>query len=98
MALPGVKTAEGVPCSPIRDMTNTSSWTNSFDNIQCYDALKVNALVNEIAGKTHKGVQPRIPAVFGMNFQSVYIGESVLEPNVGTGGYRIRRPHRVMNC
>ncbi len=88
VALPGVKTAEGVPCSPIRDMTNTSSWTNSFDNIQCYDALKVNALVNEIAGKTHKGVEARIPAVFGMNFQSVYIGESVLEPNVGTGGYK----------
>jgi Type I phosphodiesterase / nucleotide pyrophosphatase len=88
VALPGVKTAEGVPCSPIRDTTNTSSWTNSFANIQCYDALKVNALLNEIAGKTHKGAEARIPAVFGMNFQAVYTGESVNEPNVGTGGYK----------
>jgi Type I phosphodiesterase / nucleotide pyrophosphatase len=88
VALPGVKTAEGVPCSPIRDTTNTSSWTNSFANIQCYDALKVNALLNEIAGKTHNGAEARIPAVFGMNFQAVYTGESVYEPNVGTGGYK----------
>jgi hypothetical protein len=88
VALPGIKTAEGVPCSPIRDMTNTSSWTNSFTNIQCYDALKVDALLNEIAGKTHKGTSARVPALFGMNFQAVYIGESVNEPNVGTGGYK----------
>lgn len=86
--LPGVTTSEGVSCATIRDTSNVSSWTNSFDNIQCYDALKVDALLNEIAGKTHTGASAETPALFGMNFQAVYIGESVYEPNVGTGGYK----------
>jgi Type I phosphodiesterase / nucleotide pyrophosphatase/Sulfatase len=86
--LPGVTTATGVSCAAIPDTVGSlSSWTNSFANIQCYDALKVQALLNEIAGKTHDGVPAEIPALFGMNFQSVYIGESVNEPTVGTGGY-----------
>lgn len=88
VALPGVTTAEGASCSAIRDTSNTSSWTGSFENIQCYDALKVQALLNQIAGKTHNGAPARVPAVFGMNFQAVYIGESVSEPGVATGGYQ----------
>jgi Type I phosphodiesterase / nucleotide pyrophosphatase len=86
--LPGVKTATGVSCGTIPDMVGSlSSWTNSFANIQCYDALKVQALLNEIAGKTHNGAPAEVPALFGMNFQSVYIGESVSEPGVAKGGY-----------
>jgi hypothetical protein len=86
--LPGVKTAEGASCATIRDqVASLSSWTNSFDNIQCYDALRVKALLNEIAGKTHNGAPATTPAVFGMNFQSVYFGQSLSEPNVATGGY-----------
>jgi len=27
--------------------------TNSFANIQCYDAIKVDAILNEIGGKNH---------------------------------------------
>jgi len=89
VALPGVTTAEGASCSSIRDTIGSlSSWTNSFENIQCYDALKVQALLNEIAGKTHAGKAAEVPALFGMNFQAVYIGESVFEPGVGTGGYQ----------
>ncbi len=88
IALPGVTTSEGVSCANIRDTTNESSWTNSFKNIQCYDALKVKALRNEIAGKTHNGARAQIPAVFGMNFQAVYIGESVNETGVAKGGYQ----------
>ena len=88
IALPGVTTSEGAACDPIRDTVGTSSWTSSFENIQCYDALKVKALLNEIAGKTHSGAPAKIPALFGMNFQSVYIGESVDEPTVASGGYK----------
>ncbi len=89
VALPGVTTAEGASCGTIRDTTGSlSSWTNSFANIQCYDALKVKALLNEIAGKTHKGGAAVTPAVFGMNFQSVYFGQSLNEPSVGVGGYK----------
>jgi Type I phosphodiesterase / nucleotide pyrophosphatase len=89
VALPGVQTADGASCATIRDPTaDLSSWTNSFLNIQCYDALKVKALLNEIAGETHMGAPAQVPAVFGMNFQAVYIGESLNEPTVGAGGYQ----------
>jgi hypothetical protein len=88
IALPGIRTSEGVSCATIRDMSQLGSWTSSFENIQCYDALKVHALLNEIAGKTHNGKPAMTPAVFGMNFQAVYFGESLNEPNVGAGGYK----------
>jgi hypothetical protein len=87
--LPGIKTSQGIACAPIRDTANApSAWNASFANIQCYDALKVGALLNEIAGKTHNGAPARKPAVFGMNFQAVYVGQSVSEPGVGNGGYQ----------
>ena len=86
--LPGVKTLAGVACDPIRDPVGTSAWNASFENIQCYDAIKVYGLLNQIAGKTHSGTPSVVPAVFGMNFQSVYVGESVYEAGVGTGGYK----------
>jgi hypothetical protein len=86
--LPGVKTVDGVSCDPIRDPLGTSAWNASFENIQCYDAIKVYALINEINGKTHMGAPAQVPAVFGMNFQSVYVGESVNESGVGAGGYK----------
>jgi hypothetical protein len=88
VALPGVTTALGVACNPIRDTAGASAWNSSFENIQCYDALRVNALLNQIAGKTHNGKAAQVPAVFGMNFQSVYFGQSLSEPGVGAGGYQ----------
>lgn len=64
--LPGVTTSQGVSCATVRDTVGSlSSWTNSFANIQCYDALKVKALLNEIAGRTHNGGAATIPAVLG---------------------------------
>jgi hypothetical protein len=86
--LPGVKTLEGISCDPVRDTVSTSGWNSSFANIQCYDAIKVYALINEINGKTHMGAPAQVPAVFGMNFQSVYVGESVSEAGVAVGGYK----------
>jgi Type I phosphodiesterase / nucleotide pyrophosphatase len=86
--LPGVKTSEGASCATIRDTGSLSGWNNSFLNIQCYDALRVNALLNQIAGKTHNGREAETPAVFGMNFQAVYAGQILVEPGVGSGGYK----------
>jgi hypothetical protein len=86
--LPGVTTIDGVPCDPIRDKASLGGWNSSFENIQCYDAIKVYALLNQIAGKTHSGAPAVVPAVFGMNFQSVYVGESVNEAGVAVGGYK----------
>jgi hypothetical protein len=87
VALPGVKTSLGVSCATVRDAT-APSWNASFEDIQCYDALRVDALLNEIAGKSHNGSPATTPAIMGMNFQAVYTGESVSEPGVGVGGYQ----------
>jgi len=83
----------GVPgCNPLPDQTQVSSsnaWTDSFQNIQCYDTLKVDAVLNWINGKTHNGKAsaPR-PELMGMNFQVVSVGQKLIEKSVGlTGGY-----------
>ncbi len=87
VALPGVKTAEGASCATVRD-TGSTSWIGSYQNVQCYDQLRVNAVLNQIAAKTHRGAAAVVPAVFGMDFQSVFVGQAVSEPSVGTGGYK----------
>jgi hypothetical protein len=90
VALPGVKTPTGISCSTVPDPgSDVSSWTNSFQNIQCYDQLKVNAILNEIDGKDHMGQKTtRVPTIFGMNFQAVSVGQKLVEKSNGvTGGY-----------
>ncbi len=87
VALP-VTTPEGMPCSPIADSSQTGSYTDSFKNVQCYDTLKVNAILNEVDGKTLIGnANAPVPTLFGMNFQAVSVGQKLIEKNVGKGGY-----------
>jgi hypothetical protein len=87
VAVPGYATPAGVSCAPVPDPSNLSSWTNSFANIQCYDTIKVKGILNQIHGKTHDGNSARVPNLFGMNFQAVSVGQKLLEPGVGNGGY-----------
>ncbi len=88
IALPGVKTSTGFSCATVRDTgADLSAWTNSFQNIQCYDALKVNAILNQIQGKTHNGTAAKVPTLFGMNFQAVSVGQKLIQANVASGGY-----------
>lgn len=90
IALPGVTTpGTGIACSTVPDPgSDTTAWTNSFQNIQCYDTLKVNAILNEIQGKTHDGAAAKVPTIFGMNFQAVSVGQKLIESsNSTTGGY-----------
>ena len=62
-------------------------WTGSFRNIRCYDQLKVNAVLHWIDGKTHLGDHDApVPALFGMNFQAVSVGQKLIENGV-KGGY-----------
>jgi hypothetical protein len=90
--LPGVS-AQTVSCNPLPDQNEVSAsnaWTDSFQNIQCYDQLKVNAVLNWINGKTHNGSgkAPR-PAIMGMNFQVVSVGQKLIEKATKvTGGYQ----------
>jgi Type I phosphodiesterase / nucleotide pyrophosphatase len=79
-------------CSPLPDQTavaSSNAWTDSFQNIKCYDALKVQAVVNEANGLTHDGTRRApTPTVFGMNFQVVSVGQKLIEHSTGvTGGY-----------
>jgi len=88
--LPGVKTAEGLDCSMIPN-NNGGDYTGDFDNIKCYDQLKVNAVLNWINGKNHLGTaRQQVPNIFGMNFQAVSVGEKLIESINGQtvkGGY-----------
>src|ERR1700722_2759739 len=90
IALPGVTTPTGLSCSSIPDLgSDLTAWTNSFQNIQCYDTLKVNAILNEIDGKNHLGTRKtEVPTIFGMNFQALSVGQKLVEAsNSTTGGY-----------
>jgi len=75
-------------CNPIRDPgADLSAWTTSFENQKCYDAYKVQILLNEIDGKNSSGTAAApVPAIFGMNFQAVSVGQKLVE-GVTTGGY-----------
>ena len=81
-------------CSPLPDQTAVGSgndYTTSFLNIQCYDGLKVQAVVNEINGLTHDGKKPaQTPNLLGMNFQVVSVGQKLIEGTLNppvAGGY-----------
>jgi hypothetical protein len=90
IALANVTTASGISCAIIPDPNaDLTAWTNSFQNIQCYDQLKVNAILNEIEGKNHDGEKAQVPNIFGMNFQAVSVGQKLIEKsNSTTGGYQ----------
>ena len=97
IVLPGIKTAALTPgasfdCGGL--VPNGDDWTTDFDAIKCYDQLKVNAIVNEINGKTHLGASKApVPVIFGMNFQAVSVGQKLIEPksadrtDANSGGY-----------
>ncbi|MGO8673734.1 MAG: alkaline phosphatase family protein [Capsulimonadaceae bacterium] len=57
--------------------------TKSVAKTEAYDDTKVTAILNEIDGKDHTGTTSvGVPALFGMNFQAVSIGEKLK-----SGGY-----------
>ncbi len=90
ISLPNVETSTGISCARIPDAgADLTAWTNSFGNIQCYDTLKVNAILNQIDGKDHLGLRStKVPTIFGMNFQAVSVGQKLIEKSNGTkGGY-----------
>ncbi len=79
-------------CSPVpyADPAPDDGWTNSFADIQCYDSLHVQAVLNQIDGYNHdRTAKVGVPTLFGTNFQSVSVGEKLaVDPVTGLkGGY-----------
>jgi hypothetical protein len=76
VALPSIQ-----GCNPLPDPANatpTNAWTDSLENIKCYDRLKVKAILNQIDGKSSTGQGGGgVPAIFGMNFQAVSVGQKL---------------------
>ena len=65
---------------------------NGFDNtisVVCTvenDYLKVQGIINQIQGLKHDGTPgPGVPAVFGMNFQGVSVGQKLEKDNASGG-------------
>ncbi|MBG6108961.1 alkaline phosphatase family protein [Frigoribacterium sp. CG_9.8] len=66
----------------------SSDWTKNNLATQQYDGYKVQSVLNEIGGTDHSGTVKRpVPAIFGMNFQSVSTAEKLPTSNGLTGGY-----------
>lgn len=92
IVLPGLTTASGFNCGTL--VPNGDDWTTDFDAIKCNDQLKVNAVLNQIHGRTHLGTSKApVPVIFGMNFQAVSVGQKLIEPksadrtDANSGGY-----------
>jgi arylsulfatase A-like enzyme len=86
-AVAGVTTSLGESCANLDESSAVSQSVDSFFDIRCYDQLKVNAILNEIAGKNHPGTaKTKVPGIFGMNFQAVSVGQKLIENGV-YGGY-----------
>lgn len=63
-------------------------WTKDNAATEQYDAYKVKAVLNEIDGHDHSGAhRTGVPAVFGMNFQSVSTAQKLPASDGLTGGY-----------
>jgi hypothetical protein len=73
--------AEDLFTPEINTTTVPDPTTVSVKATDVYDQLKVAAVLNEIDGKSSDGSQPKpVPAIFGMNFQSVSVGEKLVDP------------------
>jgi hypothetical protein len=57
-------------------LPNGETPTTSVADVESYDTIKVRAILNEIDGKDHTGqMHVGVPAIFGMNFQAVSVGQ-----------------------
>jgi predicted AlkP superfamily pyrophosphatase or phosphodiesterase len=74
---------------PVTDTGN--DWTKDNTLTQKYDTIKVAAILNEIAGKDHAGINnAQVPAIFGMNFQVVSTAQKLNTSTIpGSSGAKL---------
>ncbi|MDQ6782014.1 MAG: alkaline phosphatase family protein [Actinomycetota bacterium] len=70
---------------PLNGNNNGAVITNSVADTDSYDQIKVDGILNEIDGLKSTGgaTTPKagaVPSVFGMNFQSVSVGQKLVDP------------------
>jgi len=76
-----------------RQDTSADDNTRSFSATRTYDEIKVQAILHEIDGQDSTATRAApVPNVFGMNFQSVSVGQKLAKSGFGdepglTGGY-----------
>jgi hypothetical protein len=64
------------------------AWTDDVAATMQYDSYKVQAILNEIDGYNHsRTAHVGVPALFGMNFQTVTTAEQLPKSDGLTGGY-----------
>jgi hypothetical protein len=58
--------------------------TDYLGNTEAYDQIKVDAILNEIEGHRSSGGTSNVgmPAILGMNFQSVSVGQKAVDPTL----------------
>jgi hypothetical protein len=67
---------------------SSNDWTTDNALTMQYDSYKVHAVLNELNGFDHSGsTQVGVPAIFGMNFQTVSTAEKLPTSQGLTGGY-----------
>ena len=65
-----------------------ADWTKDNAATRQYDGYKVRAVLNEIDGRDHSGsTTTGVPAIFGMNFQSVSTAQKLPTSDGMKGGY-----------
>ncbi len=70
---------KGVDDLFVPEINSNDDITAKATNTAAYDDTKVAAIINEIDGKTSAGKDGAgVPAIFGMNFQAVSVGEKTV--------------------
>ncbi len=82
----------GVDDAFFPEIKSGPDYTTSIPLVESYDTIKVQAVVNEINGLDHTGAPvtsgPKVPAIMGMNFQSISVGQKLVIGGVPQGGYQ----------
>jgi hypothetical protein len=66
---------------PNPDGTGPYFITDSVGDTEAYDQIKVDAILNEIDGRNSANtLAAPVPAIFGMNFQAVSVGQKLVDP------------------
>ena len=66
---------------PNPDGTGPYFITDYVGNTEAYDQIKVDAILNQIDGRNSTATKTApVPAIFGMNFQAVSVGQKLVDP------------------